>query len=94
MGCMGSKEATAAPARPETGATINLGYIVPKDKADEVQAVLDKHSAWMNTFYAGSTEFLISCYFTKAPLFKEITNPAAGETDDMIFTICEEPETD
>ena len=44
----------------------------------------------MAEFYAGSTEFLISCYFTKAPLFKDPTDPSQGETDDVIFTINEE----
>ena len=76
--------------RPSTGSTINISYVVPKDKADEVQAVFGKHSAWMTTFYAGSTEHLISCYFTKAPEFKVPTDPSQGETDNMIFTINEE----
>ena len=76
--------------RPSTGSTINIAYVVPKDKADEVEAVFGKHSAWMTTFYAGSTEHLISCYFTKAPEFKVPTDPSQGETDNMIFTINEE----
>ena len=76
--------------RPATGSTINIAYVVPKDKADEVAAVFGKHSAWMSGFYAGSTEHLISCYFTKAPEFKVPTDPSQGETDNMIFTINEE----
>ena len=82
--------AVATAGRPETGATINIAYLCPKEKADEVQAVFSKHSAWMQTFYAGSIEFLISCYFTKAPQFKVPTDPSQGETDDVIFTINEE----
>jgi len=31
---------------------INLGYVVPKDQADQVQAVFKKHSAWMENFYS------------------------------------------
>ena len=76
--------------RPATGATINITYVVPKDKAAEVEATFGKHSAWMSKFYADSTEHLISCYFTKAPEFKVPTDPSQGETDNIIFTINEE----
>ena len=44
----------------------------------------------METFYADSTEHLISAYFTKAPLFKNPTDPSEGETDNTVFTINEE----
>ena len=57
-------------ARPATAGTINIAYIVPKDKADETEASFKSHSEWMAKFYEGSTEHLISCYFTKAPEFK------------------------
>ena len=77
-------------ARPETGATINISYIVPKDKADDVQAVLMKHANFMEQFYANSTEHLISCYFTHAPLFNEPIDPSKGETDLVVFGIHEE----
>ena len=80
----------AVKPRPATGATINIGYIVPNDDADRVQEVIGKHTAWMTGHYAGSTEKLISCYFTKAPLFKEPTDPAQGVTDKTIFTLNEE----
>merc|ERR1719482_2557167 len=76
--------------RPDTGATINIQYIVPKDVADETEAIFNKHAAWMKEFYADSTEHLISCYFTKAPQFAVPTDPSQGETDNMIFTINEE----
>merc|ERR1719231_154624 len=76
--------------KPATGATINLGYVVPKDKAEEVKAVFGKHSAWMAEFYKGSTEYLISCYFSTAPLFKVPADPSQGETDNVLFTINEE----
>ena len=93
MGCMGSAEAAEKPVtvgKPDTAATINIAYVVPKDKAEEVEACFMKHSAHMEKFYAGSVEHLISCYFTKAPQFVEPTDPSKGETDNMIFTINEE----
>ena len=77
-------------ARPATGATINILYIVPKDKADEVQATITKHTEWMTGHYGGSTDALVSCYFTKAPKFNDPTDPSKGESDDVIFTINEE----
>ena len=80
----------AVKPRPATGATINNGYIVPNDDADRVQEIIGKHTAWMTGHYAGSTEKLISCYFTKAPLFKEPTDPSQGVTDKTIFTLNEE----
>ena len=80
----------ATKPRPATGATINIGYIVPNDDADRVQEIIGKHTAWMTGHYAGSTEKLISCYFTKAPLFKEPTDPSQGVTDKTIFTLNEE----
>jgi len=82
--------AESAAKKPKTGATINILYIVPKAKADEVQAVFQKHANWMTGHYAGSTEKLISCYFTKAPKFNDPTDPSKGESDDVIFTINEE----
>ena len=82
--------AESAAKKPKTGATINILYVVPKSKADEVQAVFQKHANWMTGHYAGSTEKLISCYFTKAPLFKEPTDPSQGVTDKTIFTLNEE----
>ena len=82
------RRASAASAR--HGATINITYVVPKDKAAEVEATFGQHSAWMSSFYADSTEHLISCYFTKAPEFKVPTDPSQGETDNVIFTINEE----
>jgi quinol monooxygenase YgiN/uncharacterized protein YciI len=77
-------------SRPEAGATLNLSYVVPKDKAEEVKACFEKHAAWMKTFYADSTEHLIACYFNMAPLFKVPTDPSQGETDSMVFCINEE----
>ena len=62
---------------------------MPKDKADEVQATLTKHTEWMKGHYT-DTSALISCYFTKAPLFNVPTDPSQGESDNMIFTINEE----
>ena len=76
--------------RPETAATINIGYIVPKEDADRVQGVITKHTEWMKVHYAGSTEKLISCYFTKAPLFNVPTDPSQGESDKILFTLNEE----
>ena len=63
---------------------------MPNDDADRVQEVIGKHTAWMTGHYAGSTEKLISCYFTKAPKFNDPTDPSKGESDDVIFTINEE----
>ena len=79
----------AAAARPETGATINIGYIVPKDDADRVQGVITKHTEWMKGHYTTS-DALISCYFTKAPLFNVPTDPSQGESDNILFTLNEE----
>ena len=76
--------------RPETAATINIGYVVPKEDADRVQGVITKHTEWMKVHYAGSTEKLISCYFTKAPLFNVPTDPSQGESDNILFTLNEE----
>ena len=65
-------------ARPATGATINILYIVPKDKADEVQATITKHTEWMKGHYGGSTDALISAYFTKAPQVQRPDRPVQG----------------
>jgi hypothetical protein len=89
MGSGEEKEKVIA-AKPETVATINIDYVVPKEKAAEVQAVFEKHAAHMTEHYKGSLEHLISCYFTKAPQFKVPTDPSQGETDNVIFTINEE----
>ena len=42
---------------------INLGYVVPKDKADEVLELFKTHAAWMQEFYSDSNDgskYLIS----------------------------------
>merc|ERR1712183_601365 len=51
---------------------------------------MGKHCAWMKTFSAGSTEFVISCYVSQAKEPKEFTDPSMGFTDNMLFTIDEE----
>ena len=52
---------------PETAATINIHYVVPKgEKAEEAEKIFGEHSKWMTEFYAGSTEHLISCYVRTA----------------------------
>ena len=35
---------------------INLGYVVPKDKADEVLELFKTHAAWMQEFYSDSND--------------------------------------
>jgi|TARA_B110000263_G_scaffold172970_1_gene150904 hypothetical protein len=71
---------------------INFGYVVPEDKADEVQSVFNKHSAWMDDFYCESVngqEHLISSYFTRAPEFINPVDPSEGVTGNVIFTLNE-----
>ncbi len=71
---------------------INLGYVVPEDKADEVQSVFNKHSAWMDDFYSDSnngSEYLINSYFTRAPEFNNPLDQTAGVTGNVIFTLNE-----
>ena len=71
---------------------INLGYVVPKDQADQVQAVFKKHSAWMENFYSDSNngpDHLISSFFTRADEFIDPMDPSKGVTDKVIFTINE-----
>ena len=71
---------------------INVGYVVPEDKADEVQSVFNKHSAWMDDFYSDSnngSEHLINSYFTRAPEFINPLDPTAGVTGNVIFTLNE-----
>ena len=52
---------------------INLGYVVPKDKADEVQELFRTHAAWMQEFYSDSISLigfwskLIVIWFLTAP---------------------------
>jgi hypothetical protein len=87
---MNPQSSPCSMSRPTTGSTINISYLVPGDKADEVQAIFGKHTAWMSEFYKDSTEHLISCYFTKAPEFKVPVDPSQGETGKVIFTINEE----
>jgi len=76
--------------KPITGATLNIGYTVPGDKADEVQALFMKHANWMKEFYAGSTEFLICCYFSRSPCFKVAADPSQGDTGEVCFSINEQ----
>ena len=71
---------------------INLSYVVPKDKADEVQVIFKKHSAWMQNFYSDTNDgpkHLISSFFTKADEFIDPTDPNKGLTGNIIFTINE-----
>ena len=30
---------------------INLGYVVPKENAEEVEGIFKKHASWMEKFY-------------------------------------------
>ena len=71
---------------------INLGYVVPKDKADEVQQLFEKHSAWMEKFYSDlnkGPDYLISSYFTKVDELVDPADPSKGVTGNIVFTINE-----
>jgi hypothetical protein len=71
---------------------INLGFIVPKNKLFEVQPIFDEHANWMKEFYSESNEgrkYLISAYLTRASELKDPTNPAKGETNNLLFTLNE-----
>merc|ERR1711879_298130 len=80
----------ASGARPVTGATLNLYYVAPKDKEEHILTTFKKHGAFMEKFYEGSTEYLIACYFTTSPLFKNPLDPSEGITDEVIFSLNEE----
>ncbi len=71
---------------------INLGYVVPKDKADEVLELFKTHAAWMQEFYSDSNDgskYLISSFFTKADEFVNPADPSQGLTGNIVFTINE-----
>ena len=71
---------------------INLGYVVPKDKADEVLELFKTHAAWMQEFYSDSNDgskYLISSFFTKADEFVNPADPSQGLTGNVVFTINE-----
>jgi len=71
---------------------INLSFIVPLDKVDEVQSVFDVHAAWMKEFYSESNkgeEHLLHAYFTRARELKDPTDPSKGETGNILFTLNE-----
>ena len=71
---------------------INLGYVVPKDKADEVLELFKTHAAWMQEFYSDTNDgskYLISSFFTKADEFVNPADPSQGLTGNVVFTINE-----
>ena len=55
---------------------INLSYAVPNDKAAEVENIFSTHGKWMTEFYSDGTDHLLNAYFTKAPEFKDPTDPS------------------
>ena len=69
---------------------INLSYAVPNDKAAEVENIFSTHGKWMTEFYSDGTDHLLNAYFTKAPEFKDPTDPSKGETGNTLFTINEQ----
>ena len=69
---------------------INLSYAVPNDKAAEVEKIFSTHGKWMTEFYSDGTDHLLNAYFTKAPEFKDPTDPSKGETGSTLFTINEQ----
>ena len=71
---------------------INLGYVVPKENAEEVEGIFKKHASWMEKFYSEDSDgqkHLLNSYFTKAPEFVDPTDPSKGETGNIVFTINE-----
>ena len=71
---------------------INLGYVVPKENAEEVEGIFNKHALWMEKFYSADSDgqkHLLNSYFTKAPEFVDPTDPSKGETGNLVFTINE-----
>ena len=44
----------------------------------------------MTEFYSDGTDHLLNAYFTKAPEFKDPTDPSKGETGNTLFTINEQ----
>ena len=69
---------------------INLSYAVPNDKAAEVENIFSTHGKWMTEFYSDGIDHLLNAYFTKAPEFKDPTDPSKGETGNTLFTINEQ----
>ena len=69
---------------------INLSYAVPNEKAAEVENIFSTHGKWMTEFYSDGTDHLLNAYFTKAPEFKDPTDPSKGETGNTLFTINEQ----
>ena len=60
------------------------------DKAAEVENIFSTHGKWMTEFYSDGTDHLLNAYFTKAPEFKDPTDPSKGETGNTLFTINEQ----
>ena len=71
---------------------INLGFVVPKNSLQEVEHVLKVHTDWMKDLYSeynNGKKYLISAYITKATELKDPTNPAKGETGNILFSLNE-----
>ena len=47
---------------------INLGYVVPKENAEEVEGIFKKHASWMEKFYSEDNDgqkHLLNSYLLK-----------------------------
>jgi hypothetical protein len=47
---------------------INLGYVVPKERAEKVESIFKKHASWMEEFYSENNdgqEHLLNSYLLK-----------------------------
>ena len=71
---------------------INLGFVVPKNKVKEVESILKIHTEWMSEFYSegnNGKKYLLGAYITRATEFKDPTDPAQGETNNLLYTLNE-----
>ena len=61
-----------------------INLLSSNDKAAEVENILAlMENGWLN--YSDGTDHLLNAYFTKAPEFKDPTDPSKGETGNTLL---------
>jgi hypothetical protein len=71
--------------------TFNFGLKVSADKADEVEAAIRVHAAWMREThsYDNSKIQLVHYYVAKSDELVNAADPAEGSTGNVVFSINE-----